>query len=62
MNRNLILSNKIVDLRNEGYSFQEISDILASEYGIYKTRQAVYSLYKRTGGKIQGKSDPYRPR
>ena len=53
MNRNLILSNKIVDLRNEGYSIQEISDILASEYGIYKTRQAVYSLYKRTGGKIQ---------
>lgn len=42
------LKNIIVKLREEDKSFQEISSILKSEYGVDKTRQAVQAMYKRT--------------
>ena len=43
------LKSTICNLRDrEGKSFQEISDILRNDYGIVKSRQAVYGMYMRS--------------
>ncbi len=55
------LKSHILELRDvEGLSFQEISDKLATEYGIYKTRQAVGGLYHRTKDAVKGAEDKQR--
>ena len=41
------LKSLIVKLREDGKSFQEISDILLAEYDTKMTRQAVYGMYQR---------------
>ena len=43
----ITLKNIIVQLRNEGKSFQTISDTLKHKYNIERTRQACQSMYKR---------------
>jgi len=50
------LKSIVVNLKDSGKSFTEISNILRDEYGIIKTRQAVCGLYNRavnTKGDIQ---------
>ena len=37
----------ILDLRAEGKSFQDISNILENEYSIKKSRQAICAMYNR---------------
>ena len=49
------LKSIICNLREQGLSFQEISDKLYSEYGITRSRQAVQSLYSRSD-KIKSKT------
>lgn len=41
------LKSTIIELKDDGKTFQEISDILAKEHSIQMTRQAVYGMYKR---------------
>lgn len=41
------IKSMVVVMRNSGMTFQEISDKLASEYGIYRSRQALHGLYTR---------------
>lgn len=49
----------IIQLREDGKSFQEISDILANEYDIVKSRQAIHGIYTRAiqnGSQVQQES------
>ncbi len=41
------LKRIIIQLRAEDHSFQEISDILLSEYGILRTRQSIQGMFTR---------------
>ena len=41
------IKSLIIELKEENKSFQEISDILAREYGVKMSRQAVCGMYKR---------------
>lgn len=41
------LKSIIIELRNQGMTFQEIADTLKQNYGIVKTRQAISGLYNR---------------
>lgn len=41
------LKSTIIELKESGLSFQNISDILAKDYGIHMSRQAVCGMYNR---------------
>ena len=41
------IKSVILDLRNKGNSFQDISDVLKSEYNVSMSRQAICGMYKR---------------
>lgn len=41
------LRRVIIQLRADGYSFQEISDILLEKYGISKSRQSIHGIFNR---------------
>ena len=43
----LTLKSTIIELRDSGMSYQEISDFLRQNYNIHMTRQAVCGMYKR---------------
>lgn len=43
----ITLRSLILDLRAEGKSFQDISNILENEYSIKKSRQAICAMYNR---------------
>ena len=52
------LKSLVIQLHdNEGLTFQEISDKIAKDYGIEKTRQALNGLYKRTKEALQDKEE-----
>lgn len=38
----------IIELKDKGHSYQEISEYLLKNHGIKKSRQAIYGLYTRT--------------
>lgn len=41
------VKNLVVQLRDSGKSFQDISNILDNEYNIHKSRQAIHGIYNR---------------
>lgn len=43
----LTLKSLIIELKDSGLSYQEISNILENQYGVVKSRQAISGLYKR---------------
>ena len=43
----MTLRSLIIEMRNNGDSFQKISDTLRIDYGIEKTRQAICGMYNR---------------
>jgi hypothetical protein len=54
---NETLKSLILQYRDSGMTYQEISDKLVSEYGIMKSRQAIQGLYKRTVQNLKSDSD-----
>lgn len=42
------LKSMVCVMRDSGMTFQEISDKLANEYGVHRTRQALHGLYSRS--------------
>lgn len=54
---NETLKSLILQYRDSGMTYQEISDKLVSEYGIMKSRQAIQGLYKRTVQSLKSDSD-----
>lgn len=48
INDNGTIKKMIQTMRNKGMTYQEIADTLAKEYGIVRSRQAIYSLYNRS--------------
>lgn len=54
---NETLKSLILQYRDSGMTYQEISDKLVSEYGIMKSRQAIQGLYKRTVQNLKSNSD-----
>ncbi len=44
---NNTLRSLVVNCRDRGMTYQEISNMLASEYGVVRTRQAVQQMYVR---------------
>lgn len=41
------LKTIIIELKDSGMTFQQVSDTLNEQYGVYRTRQAISGLYKR---------------
>ena len=46
------LKSLIIELKDNGKSFREISDILFNDYNVSMSRQAVYGMYHRTCDKV----------
>lgn len=44
----MTIKSMIIELKDEGKSFQNISDILLRDYGVRMSRQAVCGMYKRS--------------
>lgn len=42
-----LIKKVIVEKRNEGYTFKQISEYLKTEYDIEKSRQAIHGIYTR---------------
>ena len=53
----LTLKSLIIELKDNGHTFQAISDILREEYGIDKSRQAVCGLYNRAVSKTEDSTE-----
>lgn len=50
------LKSIIIDLKDKGYTYQDISSILDTRYDIQMSRQAINGMYKRTMEKINNTS------
>lgn len=47
------LKSLIIELRDKGKSFQEISEILFNDYNVSMSRQAIYGMYHRACAKLE---------
>lgn len=52
----IALKSIIIELKNKGYTYQDISSILDTRYDIQMSRQAIHGMYKRTMEKLNNAS------